>query len=48
MPSHNIPFKTQKDMRAEAEILADPFETRPFENQVKCQFCHKPYSVKFK
>jgi hypothetical protein len=39
-------FKPQRDNRNEHTILADPFEFRPFENQVKCGQCEKSLSVK--
>ena len=39
-------FKPEKETRNEHVLLNDPFEPRPFENQVKCGSCEKSLSVK--
>lgn len=39
-------LKPQKETRSEYAVLNDPFELRPFENQVKCGQCDKSLSVK--
>ena len=35
-----------KDERSDQVVLADPFETRPYENAAMCSWCYKNMSVK--
>jgi len=36
----------RKEHRPDQVVLADPFETRPFENSAMCSWCYKNMSVK--
>ena len=38
--------RPHKETRSDQVVLADPFETRPFENSAMCSWCYKNMSVK--